>query len=142
MPIPQVIRVNPLDLQKNIAIGVSLPFGLCGTDQLFNKTYNTKDQIKSNLINVLLTNRGERILNPSFGSDLKALLFEPLTEIIKADIKNTILSTVNIYVPEVTITNINIDDSNYQIDTNTISVTINYRLNISGTSDQILIQFQ
>jgi phage baseplate assembly protein W len=142
MPIPQTIRVNPLDLQKNIAIGVSLPFGLCGTDQLFNKTYNTKDQIKSNLINVLLTNRGERILNPSFGSNLKALLFEPLTEIIKADIKNTILSTVNIYVPEVTITNINIDDSNYQIDTNTISVTINYRLNISGTSDQILIQFQ
>jgi phage baseplate assembly protein W len=142
MPIPQTIRVNPLDLQKNIAIGVSLPFGLCGTDQLFNKTYNTKDQIKSNLINVLLTNRGERILNPSFGSNLKTLLFEPLTEIIKADIKNTILSTVNIYVPEVTITNINIDDSNYQIDTNTISVTINYRLNISGTSDQILIQFQ
>jgi len=26
MPIPQTIRVNPLDLRKNIAIGVSLPF--------------------------------------------------------------------------------------------------------------------
>jgi phage baseplate assembly protein W len=142
MAIPQVIRVNPLDLQKNIAIGVALPFGLCGTDQLFNKTYSTKDQIKSNLINVLLTNRGERILNPSFGSNLKLLLFEPLTEVIKNDIRNTILSTVNIYIPEITITNINIDDSNYQIDNNTVSIAVNYRLNISGTSDQILIQFQ
>jgi hypothetical protein len=58
-------------LQKNIAIGVSLPFGVCGTDQLFNQTYSTKDQTKSNLINLLLTNKGERILNPEFGSDLK-----------------------------------------------------------------------
>ena len=44
MPIPQVTRVNPLDLQKNIAIGISLPFGRSGTNQLFNKTYNTKEK--------------------------------------------------------------------------------------------------
>jgi len=53
MPIPQTIRVNPLDLQKNIAIGVSLPF-----NKPFTSTYTTKDQIKSNLINLLLTSRG------------------------------------------------------------------------------------
>ena len=46
MPIPQTIRVNPLDLQKNIAIGVSLPFNGPG---VFNSTFTTKDQIKSNL---------------------------------------------------------------------------------------------
>ena len=40
MPIPQTIRVNPLDLQKNIVIGVSLPFNAKG---VFNKTYSTKD---------------------------------------------------------------------------------------------------
>ena len=45
MPIPQTIRVNPLDLQKNIAIGVSLPFNGPG---VFKSTYTTKDQIKSN----------------------------------------------------------------------------------------------
>ena len=48
MPIPQTIRVNPLDLQKNIAIGVSLPFNGSG---VFKSTYTTKDQIKSNLTN-------------------------------------------------------------------------------------------
>jgi len=53
MPIPQTIRVNPLDLQKNIAIGVSLPF-----DKPFTSTYTTKDQIKSNLVNLLLTDTG------------------------------------------------------------------------------------
>ena len=77
MPIPQTIRVNPLDLQKNIVIGVSLPFNAPG---VFNKTYSTKDQIKSNLINLLLTDKGERIMNPEFGADLKTALFEGIFE--------------------------------------------------------------
>ncbi len=61
MPIPQTVRVNPLDLQGNIAIGVSLPFN--GPAGPFNKTYSTADQIKSNLVNLLLTNKGERVFN-------------------------------------------------------------------------------
>jgi phage baseplate assembly protein W len=140
MPIPQVIRVNPLDLQKNIAIGVSLPFGVCGTDQLFNKTYSTKDQTKSNLINLLLTNKGERVLNPNFGSNLKQALFEQITQSTEDDIRNIIISSASIYIPEISIVSIDID--NTQVDYNTINITINYILNISGTADQITIQFQ
>jgi len=140
MPTPQVIRVNPLDLQKNIAIGVSLPFGVCGTNQLFNKTYSTKDQTKSNLINLLLTNKGERILNPNFGSNLKQALFEQITQSTEDDIRNIIISSANIYIPEISIVSIDID--NTQVDYNTINITINYILNISGTADQITIQFQ
>ena len=74
MPIPQTIRVNPLDLQGNIAIGVSLPF-----NKPFNSTYSTKDQIKSNLINLILTTRGERVMNPLFGTGLRDFLFEGIT---------------------------------------------------------------
>jgi len=140
MPIPQVIRVNPLDLQKNIAIGVSLPFGVCGTDQLFNQTYSTKDQTKSNLINLLLTNKGERVLNPNFGSNLKQALFEQITQSTEDDIRNIIISSASIYIPEISIVSIDID--NTQVDYNTINITINYILNISGTADQITIQFQ
>jgi hypothetical protein len=77
MPIPQTIRVNPLDLQKNIAIGVSLPFNTPG---VFNSTYTTKDQIKSNLLNLLLTDIGERIMNPNFGTLLRRFLFEGITD--------------------------------------------------------------
>ena len=140
MPIPQVIRVNPLDLQKNIAIGVSLPFGVCGTDQLFNKTYSTKDQTKSNLINLLLTNKGERVLNPNFGSNLKQALFEQITQSTEDDIRNIIISSASIYIPEISI--VSIDINNTYVDNNTINITINYILNISGTADQITIQFQ
>ena len=139
MPIPQVTRVNPLDLQKNIAIGISLPFGRLGTNQLFNKTYNTKDQIKSNFINLLLTNKGERILNPEFGSSLKQLLFENITPITEENIKDAIISSANIYLPEIQVVNIIL---NNEYDNNTINITIDYVLRISGTAEQITISFQ
>ena len=60
MPLIQnVKRINPLDLNKNIKIGI--PFPLTGDNVLFNSTVSTKEQVKSNLINLLLTKQGERI---------------------------------------------------------------------------------
>jgi phage baseplate assembly protein W len=136
MPIPQTIRVNPLDLQKNIAIGVSLPFN--GPSGPFNNTYSTKDQIKSNLINLVLTNKGERVFNPEFGMDLRKLLFEGMTEDIVPVIQDIITSNINMFIPEVIVGNINITQDR---DNNSISITVQYSLAISGTSDQITVEF-
>ena len=136
MSIPQTIRVNPLDLQKNIAIGVSLPFNGPG---VFNKTYTTKDQIKSNLINLLLTDPGERVMNPNFGCNLKQFLFEGITNENLDTLKNNIINSIDIYIPQITVTGITIDPS--QADSNTLSLTINYYLNISQTPDQVTVQF-
>ena len=136
MPIPQTTRVNPLDLQGNIAIGVSLPFD--GPSGPFNKTYSTADQIKSNLINLLLTNKGERLFNPEFGADLKTVLFEGITEDTTALIQDLVTTNVVYFVPEVQVNEVLVTPDQ---DTNTISVTVKYQLIISGTSDQITVQF-
>jgi len=136
MPIPQVVKIDPLDLQKNIAIGVSLPFD--GPAGPFNKTYSTADQIKSNLVNLLLTNKGERLYNPEFGADLKTVLFEGITEETNTIIRTLINTNVAIFVPEVTIENLDIIKDE---DHNTISITIQYRINISGRADEITVQF-
>jgi phage baseplate assembly protein W len=136
MPIPQTIRVNPLDLQKNIVIGVSLPFN---APSVFNKTYSTKDQIKSNLINLLLTDKGERIMNPEFGADIRRSLFENITTPNLDLLRFKIIDAINIFIPEIVLGNIEIlPDS----DANTLSITINYNLIISNTPDQITVQFQ
>ena len=65
------------DLIDRQAIGVSIPFS---KSSVFNQTFTTADQVKSNLINYFLTNKGERILNPNYGGDLRNLLFEQITE--------------------------------------------------------------
>jgi len=136
MPIPQTVRVNPLDLQGNIAIGVSLPFN--GPAGPFNKTYSTADQIKSNLINLLLTNKGERVFNPEFGMDLKKALFETSVEDTYSYIQELIRTNINLFIPEVQIIEIQLLPDE---DRNTISITVRYKLKISGNSDEITVQF-
>jgi phage baseplate assembly protein W len=135
MPIPQTIRVNPLDLQKNIAIGVSLPFNGPG---VFNSTYTTKDQIKSNLINLLLTSIGERVMNPTFGCNLKRFIFEGITDFNLNDLRQNLNESISIFVPEITVTDIQfIPDT----DNNLVELNINYYLNTSETPDQVTVQF-
>jgi phage baseplate assembly protein W len=136
MPIPQTTRVNPLDLQKNIAIGVSLPFN--GPSGPFNKTYSTKEQIKSNLINLLLTNKGERVFNPEFGTDIRRVLFEGITEDTSALIQNLITTNVNYFIPEVNVVDVVVEPNE---DNNSYNIILKYSLVISGTADQITVQF-
>jgi phage baseplate assembly protein W len=136
MPIPQTYRVDPRDLQKNIAIGVCLPFN---TPSAFRSSYSTKEQIKYNLINLLLTNKGERIENPEFGADIKRELFEQIDENTFESLKNKIIDNVNVFIPEVTLTNITI---NPQTDNNKVNVNIEYYVNISGESENLNINFE
>jgi phage baseplate assembly protein W len=138
MPIPQTIRVNPLDLQKNIAIGVSLPFDGPG---VFNSTFTTKDQIKSNLVNLLLTNVGERVMNPNFGCNLRRFLFEGITESNIELVAASLNNSISIFIPEITVTNIEIAPTSDTNTSNTLNIIISYYLNISQTPDQITVQF-
>ena len=74
-----VIRIpnqHPLDINQRVAVGVAIPFS---SPSVFTSTYTTLDQIKSNIINYMLTNTGERVLNPTFGANLRAQLFEQIT---------------------------------------------------------------
>lgn len=136
MPIPQVTRIDPRDLDKNIAIGVSIPFNAGG---VFNSTYSTKDQIKSNIINLFLTKKGERIENPEFGTDINKLLFENINDDILSNLKEELYNSVSRFIPNITILDINITP---EVDTNTIYIETQYKLNISGQQDNIIIQLQ
>ena len=64
------ININPLDLETNRAIGVSLPFNGEG---VFNSTYTSKDQIKTNILSVILTEQGERIFSFQYIMDILIL---------------------------------------------------------------------
>lgn len=137
MPVPnQIYRIDPRDLDKNRAIGVALPFN--GT-AVFRSTYSTRDQIKSNLINLILTNKGERIENPEFGSSIRRMVFEQITEDNIDRIKESIMGSVQIFLPEVAVKDITI---NPEPDLNKISIQVQYQLKLSGDRDSITIEFE
>jgi phage baseplate assembly protein W len=102
----QVLSVNQSDTTENRALGVQLPFnGLFG---IFSSTYTTVDQAISNLKNLLLTTKGERPLQPNFGTNLVRLLFEPNTNAIKQNINDVITQPVNFWLPYINIDSIDV----------------------------------
>ena len=131
-----VKRIDPLDLQPRKAIGVSLPFSGKG---VFNSTYTSKDAIKTNLINLLLTGNGERYLNPFLGTGLRSYLFENITEDTLRRAKADITNTINVYFPRVEILELQISS---EPDTNTFITYLKYRVTESDIQDEIIINIE
>ena len=127
------IRINPLDLNKNVAIGVAFPFN---ADGVFNQTFTQKEQVKSNLINVLLTERGERVNLPDFGVGLKNLLFE--TQIDTNVLESRIDAQVQKYIPEITLISAEVD---FSPDEHILYIKITYEYNPSSEVDAIQLNF-
>jgi phage baseplate assembly protein W len=123
---------NPIDVGSRVAIGVSIPFN---TPQVFTQTYTTQDQIKSNIINYILTDRGERVFNPTFGSNIRASLFENITQDLLQTLEVTLNEDLSTYFPNVNFSNITITP---EYDENAISIKIEYSL-YNGPTNEINI---
>lgn len=127
------ININPLDLKPRVAIGVSLPFN---GNAVFNSTYNTKDQIRSNLLNLFLTEPNERLFQPEFGIDLG--LFENMDEELIDNMKIKIEDAINTYFPQININELKVLSSP---DFSLINVIIKYSVPNLGISDNLNINF-
>lgn len=114
----------------NKGLGIKLPFN---TKNVFTINYTTKDQIKSNLTNYMLTNKGERPFNPEFGADLRNLLFDQDSDFTSA--KEVLLDNLVIYFPMITINSL---DFSTDSDRNLLNVKLDY--SIRKDADTILIQ--
>ena len=131
----RVSNIEPIDLQPRVAIGISLPFnGSTG----FNSTYTTADQLKTNILSFLLTNRGERLYRPNFGANLRSLIFEQQTSFTIDQLSSIITSQVENQFPGVTVLDVNIDS---QPDFNTINVSVSYGVANTNIQAQLTLAF-
>ena len=126
----------PIDSIARKAIGFGFPLN---GDAVFVPTYQTKDQIKANLVNYLLTNKGERIFNPNFGADLRALLFENILDQTTDELQEKIQDDIALYFPEVVIKEIKFDNVP---DTNTVNFSLVYDVVRFGIEDSVNILLQ
>jgi len=126
----------PIDTNARKAVGFGFPLD---GDAVFIPTYQTSDQIKANLVNYLLTNRGERVFNPNFGADLRALLFENILDQTTEELKDRIQDDISLYFPLVEVKNIQFDNVP---DTNTINFTLTYAIVNFGINDTLNILLQ
>ena len=123
------------DLIDRQAIGVSIPFS---NSSVFNQTFTTADQTKSNLINYFLTNKGERILNPTYGGDLRSLLFEQITEETISVLQQRISTDLENKFPIIEVKSLVI---NPQSDLNIVNIILTYNvLNLENEVIEINIE--
>ena len=121
---------------NNFAVGITLPIQR-GEDGYFRQSFKTFDQVRSNLKNLLLTKKGERILQPEFGSGLHDLLFNPATEKFEEDLETTINDAVAKWLPYVIVEDINIDISKEMTDNNQAKVSLKFRQEGDQTLDTL-----
>jgi len=128
-------QIYPNDLNPGRAIGVDLPLN---GNAVFTPNYQTKDAIKNNLINYLLTNKGERPGNPEFGAGLRNFIFTQLVQdnldYLKEDVQQKIAQQFS---------NINLEKINVLQDTTTSTVTVEifYSIPNTGINDQLELNF-
>lgn len=131
----RIANKYPIDTKARKAVGVSLPFS--GT-AVFNSTYTTAEQLKSNLTNYFMTDPGERYMNVNFGAGLKSRIFEQLTDgnfdLLKMQLQNDVVS----FFPMLTVENLEVYGNE---DQNILKIELTYSVrnfNIVDTLDIIL----
>lgn len=97
-------------------INISYPFKDSPKGFFLDLTSDDQRAVKSDLLYLLLSRKGQRYYNPDFGTDLMKFIFEPNDTLTLNDVKEEISNSVNKYIPNLTITNLSVtpsDDSDY-----------------------------
>ena len=93
---------------SNQAYGITLPVQR-GNSGYFSQAFSSFEQAKSNLRNLLLTRKGERIFQPNFGSGIHELLFDQATDELETRLQENITNSVNFWLPYINIDTIDVN---------------------------------
>lgn len=148
---PREYRYNPLDFEPDVAIGVPLPFngnspgrsdiqhyasGSISAGGVFAQTFSTEEQAISNLKNLILTKKGERFMQPDFGTDIVDALFEPNTEDLETLIQDGLNADIKFWLPYIQINEIDVER---QVDQYAINVSLHFQVTDQGANQVIKI---
>lgn len=129
----EVIQLAPIDTKRNVAVGVALPMG--GTP-IFKSTYTTEEQSVSNLKLLLLTRKGERLMQPLFGTQIVDTLFENISEDLNDVLKDMLTEDINFWLPYIVLDTVDVKTNP---DYNSIKISIIYKTNETGANKEIIL---
>ena len=113
-----------LDEEKTTYLGFKLPFAF----GINSETLNTKtiDNVKDNLINLLLTTPGDRVFQPNLGVDISNLLFEQMggdIDQLNAEMREEIETKVRLWMPFIRVNTI---DTSADVGSNIYSIKVSF----------------
>ena len=119
------IKQPALDFENDVAIGIDLPMGSFAGSQ-FQLNYTTINQAVANAKNLLLTNHGERPMRPTWGCNLRNVLFENSTDELVEAIEDIIRTNFEVQLPYINIADLMVTRS--QTNPNQINITLSINL--------------
>ena len=90
--------------------GINFPFRDSYDGKYLDLSEINDEEIRTDLIHLLLTRKGTRYYLPDFGTRLYEFIFEPLDGPTFSEIEAEIRASVEEYIPGITITKINDND--------------------------------
>lgn len=109
----------------SFAYGITLPVKN-GEGGFFEQAFTSFEQAKSNLKNLLLTKKGERVMQPNFGTGLHSLLFEQIDDSFEEKIQETITRNVSYWLPYINIKSIDVEMTNELKDQNRVNLSLQF----------------
>jgi len=92
---------------------INIDFPFKDSKRGFFLQLNTEDSkaIKADLLHLILTNKGERLYLPDFGTNLRKYLFDPYDGITEESIKSEVREAVKKYIPNLKINDITFSEA-------------------------------
>lgn len=163
-----IYQYKPFIDPSSTAVGIKLPFNqaavgkndrsttvgnvLSGSFQttsgkgVFSLSYTTEDQAISNLTNLLLTRKGERYMQPNFGTDIYDSIFEQNTEVLADSLQSSLEEDINYWLPYITLINVGVfrdvrneNALNIQIVFRVTNIGANLVINVLAQENTIIV---
>jgi len=118
-----------LDLDPEVTIGLGLPMQHDDANGFFPGHSTTLSQAGSNLRNLLLTNKGERVGQPTFGADLLLVLFEPMSENLLDRLEGSIKEAISEWLPYISVNKLEVEPDESEV--NQLNIKIEFYLTMN-----------
>ncbi len=141
-----IYQYKPINDTPDQAIGILIPLnkgsqGKSATSDyavgsesglgVFESSYTTKQAVITNLKNLILTQKGERFMQPNFGTDIRKVLFENNTEDVRDMLVNTIDEDIKFWLPYVKLQGLEAIPSE---DMHTLNIQLNFQITNIGAN--------
>ena len=119
---------NVFDEDEAVSLGLKLPMTFDNGYDASTKT--TLEAVKQNVLNLCSTEMGERVMQPNLGVSIKKYLFEPFSEDLVVSIQDTIVESMNFWLPFVQLNDIRVkmSDNDSDVGRSTMEISVDFSL--------------
>lgn len=118
------------------SLGQNYKDGVRSGGSVFALSYSTEEQALSNLKNLLATNRGERYMQPRFGTRIREAIFEPNTTDLREFLNSTIQEALDLWLPYIDIVQLELKRN---IDQHTLAIRLTVNISEREANKVIII---